>query len=358
MYLYVFAYFIPSVIYLDYLCIKKNYFCIKISVFMKSNKPKYRLVVDHVVNGITDGSYHQGDWLPSVNKLCTMYGLSRGTIFTALNELKARGIIEATPSVGYYISSTETGLKHKIFLLFNEFNTFKEDLYNSFVESVGDTASVDLVFHNYNRRIFDTLLSNANGKYTIYILMPGKFQGIDPALQQLDGRVFLLDHFHPELKGKYSSVAQNFELDTYNALVFGLEHLRKYKHIIMVQKNEKEPVERYNGLCTFCKEQHFDHSYIDTAKGRHIKKGEVYMVVDDRDMVFLLKQAERQKLVLGKDYGIISYNDTPLKEVLAGGITTLSTHFTLMGKTMASLINNKEVLNIENPWMLNIRQSI
>ncbi|MEO5045446.1 transcriptional regulator, partial [Bacteroides thetaiotaomicron] len=47
-----------------------------------------------------------------------------------------------------------------------------------------------------------------------------------------------------------------------------------------------------------------------------------------------------------------------LKEVLAGGITTLSTDFKLMGRTMASLINKKTIETIENPWNLNIRNSL
>jgi len=81
-------------------------------------------------------------------------------------------------------------------------------------------------------------------------------------------------------------------------------------------------------------------------------------VVNDRDLVYLLKQSEKQGLLPGKDVGIISYNDTPLKEILVGGITTLSTDFNLMGKTMASLLNTKSIETIENPWKLIIRKSL
>ena len=149
-----------------------------------------------------------------------------------------------------------------------------------------------------------------------------------------------------------------FEKDTYEALVYGLSNLRKYKHIVMVQKDSKEPFERYDGLRAFCKEHGFTHECIGEIQGREIVKQEVFMVVNDRDLVNLLKQADRQQLVPGKDFGIISYNDTPLKEVLAGGITTLSTDFKLMGRTMASLINKKTIETIENPWNLNIRNSL
>lgn len=223
---------------------------------MKRNESKYKQVVNHVIEGINNGSYKKGDWILSINEFRKNYNLSRDTVFAGLSELKSKGIIDSTPGVGYYIATTRIAQKLNIFLLFNEFNEFKEDLYNSFISSIRKTANVDLYFHNYNRKVFETLINEANYKYTTYILMPGKFTNIAPLLESLSGRVFLLDHFHPELAGKYSSVAQNFEKDTYEALVYGLPHLKKYEHIIMVQKEEKEPIERYNGLCAFCEEYH------------------------------------------------------------------------------------------------------
>jgi len=327
-------------------------------VEMKGNQSKYKQIVSFVIDGIHDGTLKKGDWIPSINEFREKFNLSRDTVFAGLSELKSRGIIDSNPGVGYFVSSTNTEFKHKIFLLFNEINIFKEDLYNSFMESIGDTATVDLYFHNYNREVFETLINEANYKYTTYIIMSGKFEGVEPLLKKLSGKVYLLDHFHAELRGKYSSVSQDFEKNTYEALVYGLDYLKKYNHIYMVQKEEKEPVERYNGLVNFCKEYSFNHDYIETTKNRPIQKGEVFMVVNDRDLVYLLKQSEKQGLVPGKDFGIISYNDTLLKEILAGGITTLSTDFNLMGKTMAGLINKKKIETIENPWKLNIRGSL
>lgn len=325
---------------------------------MKGNQSKYKLIVDYVIDAIHSGQLHKGDWIPSINEFREKYSLSRDTVFAGLSELKSRGIIDSNPGVGYYVTSTQTEFKHRIFLLFNEINIFKEDLYHAFVESIGDGATVDLYFHNYNRQVFDTLINEANYKYTTYILMPGKFEGIEPLLQSISGKVYLLDHFHPELKGLFSSVAQDFEKDTYEALVSGLDFLKKYNRIYMVQKDEKEPTERYDGLCHFCREYGFDHQYMATTKNRTIEKGEVFMVVNDRDLVYLIKQAEIQGYSPGKEFGLISYNDTILKEILAGGITTLSTDFNLMGKTMAELINQKKVQNIRNPWKLTIRKSL
>lgn len=325
---------------------------------MIDNKSKYKLIVSHVTERIQSEVYRNGDRIPSINEFRNTYNLSRDTVFAGLRELISKGIIASSQGVGYFIASTKIQSAHNIFLLFNELNGFKEVLYKSFIESIGNSATVDLYFHNYNRKVFETLVRDANNKYTDYIIMSGKFQGINELLESLSGRVFLLDHFHPELKGKYSAVFQDFEKNTYEALDTKLNLIQKYRRILMVQKEEKEPEERYEGLKAFCKNYGFSHDYISETAGREIQKGDLYIVVKDEDLAELIKQADAQQLKPGEDFGIISYNDTPLKEVLAGGITTLSTDFRLMGKTMAELIDTKAILTVENPWQLNIRRSL
>ena len=48
-----------------------------------------------------------------------------------------------------------------------------------------------------------------------------------------------------------------------------------------------------------------------------------------------------ENLTLAKDIGVISYNDTLLKEIVEGGITTITTDFNVMGKRLAEMILNK-----------------
>ena len=95
-----------------------------------------------------------------------------------------------------------------------------------------------------------------------------------------------------------------------------------------------------------------------------LRRGTLYLTANDRELVNLIKLAEAAGLGIGNDIGIISYNDTPLKEVLLGGITTLSTDFRQMGRTMASLISKRlpvpmdSIPTLRNPWMLQIRKSL
>jgi DNA-binding LacI/PurR family transcriptional regulator len=67
---------------------------------------------------------------------------------------------------------------------------------------------------------------------------------------------------------------------------------------------------------------------------------------------------KESELTLAKDVGIISYNDTLLKELVEGGITTISTDFNAMGKRLAEMILNKEQSQIENVNDLIIRNSL
>ena len=41
---------------------------------------------------------------------------------------------------------------------------------------------------------------------------------------------------------------------------------------------------------------------------KEIKKGEVYIIPDDRDLVKVIEKSKLQNLILGVDFVIISYN--------------------------------------------------
>ncbi|MDX1283488.1 MAG: winged helix-turn-helix domain-containing protein [Draconibacterium sp.] len=102
----------------------------------KSSKPKYRQIIDSVFNAIERKALKKGDKVPSINQICADFNLSRDTVMMAFNELKAKGILHSQPGKGYYIATTEIQHEERIFVLFDELNAFKEDLYNSFISSL------------------------------------------------------------------------------------------------------------------------------------------------------------------------------------------------------------------------------
>ena len=62
---------------------------------MKSNKSKYKLVVDYVIDGINEGRLKKGAWIPSLNEFREMYGLSRDTVFSGIREVSLNRILES-----------------------------------------------------------------------------------------------------------------------------------------------------------------------------------------------------------------------------------------------------------------------
>ena len=81
-------------------------------------------------------------------------------------------------------------------------------------------------------------------------------------------------------------------------------------------------------------------------------------MLEDSDLVNLIKFCRAQHLVLGRDIGIISYNDTILKEILANGITVISTNHEKMGETAAHIMLNKRIGKVQNPFTLIRRNSL
>jgi DNA-binding LacI/PurR family transcriptional regulator len=63
-------------------------------------------------------------------------------------------------------------------------------------------------------------------------------------------------------------------------------------------------------------------------------------------------------LEVGKDVGVISYNETPLKKIILKGITTISTDFEAMGAEAARIIQNNCLQHVAIPFYLTMRASL
>lgn len=320
--------------------------------------PKYRQIINSIYTAISIGELKLGDKIPSLNQICTEFELSRDTVMVAFNELKAKGIINSIPGKGYYINSIEINVDQKIFLLFDELNAFKEDLYTAFLNSLDNKSTVDIYFHHFNYQVFKDLISESAGKYTSYVIMPATFDYSADIIGKLPkDKVYILDRLKDDLSD-YPVVYQDFEQDVYDALNEGLELLQKYNNLIMIYPGGKEPEGRMLGFQRFCKEKGFKSEIIRNVSTKEMKSGEAYFVPSDRNLVRLVKMATEKNLELGRDVGIVSFNDTVLKEVVAGGITIISTDFQLMGQTLARMIQERSSEKIRNHSSLIRRNSL
>lgn len=320
--------------------------------------PKYKQIVLSVEVAIAEARLCRGDKLPSVNKICLEFSISRDTVLLAYDELKKRGIIYAILGKGYYVKSVEFSFEQRFFLLFDELNSFKEDIYTSFLETMNNKAQVDIFFHHFNIEMFKKLINESNGNYSKYIVMPTNLVGAAALIKTLPKQdVYVLDQTNPDLK-EYPSVHQNFVKDMYNALSNAKILLDSYDKMVLIFPGFREPLGMKIGFENFCTDFSLPFEVITEFANRVIEKGEVYVIPDDRDLVKVIEKSKEQALQLGVDFGIISYNETPLKKVVENGITTISTDFKAMGIILAEMILENKKEQIENENRLILRKSL
>lgn len=329
-----------------------------ISIQNNQGIPKYKQIISSIEKTIEEGKLKKDEKLPSINKVCLEFSLSRDTVLQAYEELKKRGIIYAILGKGYYIKSTVVTIKQRVFLLFEELNIFKEDLYNSILENIGKDVEVDIFFHHFNLKVFQKLINDSNGNYTKYIIMPANLIGAASIIKTLPvNEVYILDQTTAELIN-YPAVYQNHKDDIYQALLKGKYKLIKYKKMILIFPGYREPIGMKEGFEKFCLDFILEYEVIAEFKNREIKPEEVYIIPNDRDLVRVIEKSKLQNLKLGQDFGIISYNETTLKKVVSNGITTISTDFRAMGKIMSEMILGGKKAQIENKCALIVRNSL
>jgi DNA-binding LacI/PurR family transcriptional regulator len=92
----------------------------------------------------------------------------------------------------------------------------------------------------------------------------------------------------------------------------------------------------------------------DGFQDEDVEEGNVYFTMEDIDLVAAIKSAQSQNLELGKQVGLISLNDSCYKEILAGGITIISSKPTEIGKLAAELIHGgkRQSMNVSMEMIL------
>ena len=303
-----------------------------INIDEQSVTPKYQQLTNSILHAIERGIIGKDYPLPSINDLSYELEISRDTAEKAYRHLKQFGVVGSVPGKGYFISKTDFRQSIKVFLLFNKLSAHKKIIYDSFVEVLAEKAAIDFYIYNNDFGLFKKLLQNRKDDYTHYIIIPHFIEGGENAAAVINeipkGHLILLDKLIPGIKNEYGAVYENFEDDIYNALKEALPQLQKYQMLkITFPSYSYFPDEILKGFQSFCRDHGFNHKVVHNVADEGINTGEAYINLMEDDLVTLLEKIKTTKLKVGKDVGIISYNETPWKQFILDGITTISTDF-------------------------------
>ncbi|MFW5761626.1 MAG: GntR family transcriptional regulator [Cyclobacteriaceae bacterium] len=326
-----------------------------------SEKPKYQQIIASIQQAVQSNLLKKGDKIPSLNQLMKQFNLSQDTVITAYNELKARGLISSAVGKGYYVASSAAHIRHRIFVLFDKLTAYKEVLHEAMQDHLGIKGSMDIYFHYANPKVYQNLIEQAIGNYTSYIIMPLEQKSSMKWLKAIPQKqLYLLDRGKTLNNHGYSGVFQNFHQDTLMALNQGLPLLKKYKCIKIISNDHRVHLQEIiSGCRLFCDQNQFQFQHYKTlSQNYNIETGDVFLVINDKDLVSLVHEIDQMKLKIGEQVGLISYNDAPLKQIAAGGITTISTDFSQMGINIIDMIFSRQRNAIDNPAKLIIRNSV
>jgi len=323
------------------------------------NLLKHEQLVHGVIESIDEGVLQRGDQLPSINKMVSELGYARKTIVKAYEELKEKGLVESIKSKGYFIISEETKITLRIALLLFAFHRFQEEFYNTFRKELGKRFQIDVFFHHNNPDIFETIFCNIRGKYRKYVIAPIPNPEIIPLLETIPPeKLLVIDRYLP-MSNAYSYISQEFEKSTYIKLVELLPKIKKYKKFILLfDTSSDSPLEMISAFNKFLSDYKINGSIEEKYKPGSLKQGNLYFFVADTYLWEVLRECRNNEYEIGKDIGILSHDDHVVKEIVFGGITTISTDFIQMAKMAANHIKQGKKTQFIMPVDLIVRNSL
>ncbi|WP_203257123.1 GntR family transcriptional regulator [Hyunsoonleella ulvae] len=342
-----------------------------ITLDVNSTVPKYLQIINSIVCNISNGNAKIGDKVPSINKLSQEFYLSRDTVERAYKVLRKRNIIVSVQGKGSYIANTQLISKLNVLFLVNKLSPYKTMVYNSFLKEMGNTCHIDLHSYHCDEALFLELMTKYNNTYDYYVIIP-HFRTEDLSYVSFTSKVskvvneipkdslVLLDNNNHEIEGNFIEVFQDFENDIFIALQNAKQKIDKYNKLTLVYpKASFYPYPRaiLNGFTKYCTKYQCDFEIIEEVSNEFVlEKQNLYITIEDDDLVRIMHQVKENDFKLGSDIGIISYNDTPLKQIL--GITVISIDFNDMGKQTAKMITENIKEKVKAPFFFVDRESV
>ena len=325
---------------------------IEIILDINDKAPIYKQLVEQFEEAIRSGKLKTGEQVASMNDFAAQMGISKETVKKAYGILREKGLLIPQQGKGFYVAESYLDSKPRVLVLFDKLSIYKEVLYNSLAEALGDHADLTILTHNQNIELFTYYLDTCLDKFDYYVISP--HFPLDERTQQIavklisrvpNRKLIMVDHWMQNYQGNYGAVYQDFENDVYEGLKQGLDKLKSTSCLKVVTL----PSSLYGSMVTrgvdrFVKEFNIPVSYSDSVAGE-IMPNETYLILSsqlDSGLAAFARKAKKQNLEVGRDVFVISYNEFDLNEVVLNGLTTISTDFKQMGRTAAQMIIEKK----------------
>jgi DNA-binding LacI/PurR family transcriptional regulator len=254
--------------------------------------------------------------------------------------------------------------KPRILLVFNRISDFKKVIYDSFVNTLNDEATVDLFIQRHDSEGFHNLINNNICKYDYFVILL-QYNGVNEdtlaILKKIPPqKLILIDKKTDLLSGNFSCIYQDYQDDIFNALQQLSKNLQHYSKLYLVYPPDNYyPQEVKEGLLAYCRQQtEICCAIVEDVSSVLVQKGTAFLLMSEVHLAKSVKICLNKNLKIGSEVGLVSYNDQPYKELLSDGITVLTTDFALMGQKAAQIILTHQQEHFRLPFNVLLRQSL
>lgn len=326
-------------------------FTASIGIKNPDNKlPKYQQLINSLLQDIEMGELKAGERLPSINEASEECYLSRDTVERAYSELHKMGVITSIFRKGYFISDAKVNIKTKILLLVGKITESNKELYNSISEHLGKNFTVDIFTFDYRTKNFQDILNQQLGNYHYYVILPHLVEENEETyktLKKIAGdRLIVVEQAFQDLQHTYGKVTLS---NLHHLQSIFNPHINLFKHYkgfnLVLTEDEYFDSNLITSIRNFCNSIQLDFQVLDGLEEEDFSSQQIYFTLNDLDLVQTIRYAEKNNFKIGSDVGIISLHDSPLKEILYGGITVISLQFSKIGQIISERIKKQERLN-------------
>ncbi len=329
--------------------------------------PVYKQIISQIEQKIISGEFSPGYQLPSMNELAAELDVSKETIKKVYAILRDKGVLEPRQGKGFYVKGLEEERPLRILLLFDKLSSYKQVLFQSFMDKIDKNAEVTIRIHNQNLDVLEFFIDEDVDRFDFYVVTP--HFPMDPASQKRmlkllkripNRKLILVDRNLTELQGNYGAVYQDFSNDITGALAEGLDKLKQFSklNVVIMQSSLYSSLIR-QAVDAFCDENDLAVEIHQGVSDNIVRPNEVYLMLNsqhDAGLLSFCQIAKQKGLAIGEDVSVICYNDSPINELILNGLTTVSTDFKQMGELVADMILDKNLSKIKCDFHL-IRRS-
>ncbi len=315
--------------------------------------PVYKQLLRQFETKIRTGKLKPGDVVPSMNELSSELGISRETVKKVYSILRDQGYLEPHQGKGFYVKCPDGSERVRVLVLFDKMSIYKQSILNTFNERVGGNVDTTILLHNKDLDLYEYYLNLYLDLFDYYIVTP-HFELDEESQSRMlkltsripNRKLIVLDNLPAGLKGNFGAVYQDFENDAYEGLAAGLDKLKQSGKLnLIILKSSLYGGLVYKAVERFCKDHNIKMKLFQELP-ESISKNDTFLIIGsqlDSGVADLADIIQAHNLTIGKDVFLISYNEFPLNKVVLGGLSTISSDFSMMGRLAAQMIAEKRM---------------